>query len=85
MDCQTVSIKEIMNHPNKSLSARDYLRGHIFKRIKRTVSDYIISVVTNKVSIGGHCGLCGNWVNNILLPSYWRITICQECIDKAND
>lgn len=29
--------------------------------------------------IGGHCGCCGKWVQNCIVPKDWAITICDEC------
>lgn len=51
----------------------------MFKRIKRALDEYIITLVSNRVAIGGHCGLCGKWVKDVLVPVYWRITICEDC------
>ena len=28
---------------------------------------------------GGHCGCCGAWMNNEILPKDWPWGICSEC------
>ena len=34
----------------------------------------------SELRIGGHCGCCGMWVKNEILPRDWAITICKECL-----
>lgn len=33
-----------------------------------------------RLQIGGHCGCCGAWVSDKILPKYWAITLCKECL-----
>ena len=49
------------------------------KRLRRAIEHWIIKIVCAHVSIGGRCGLCGTWVPDILVPTYWRVTVCQKC------
>lgn len=51
--------------------------------IKSRLRDYIIRVVIDSVVIGGNCGCCGKWVNNCLVPSYWRVALCDECLNET--
>lgn len=54
----------------------------MFKLILRVVKDWIAEVVCETVAIGGHCGLCGKWIADCLVPTYWRVVVCQGCIDE---
>jgi hypothetical protein len=36
----------------------------------------------SELQVGGHCGLCGNWVDNEILPKDWNVTICKICLEK---
>jgi hypothetical protein len=55
----------------------------MLNRLKWKIKERIIMLICDHVAIGGRCGGCGKWVDNELLPRYWRVTICQECIDDA--
>jgi hypothetical protein len=33
----------------------------------------------DEVQAGGHCGLCGAWVPDHVLPKSWPWTICKKC------
>jgi len=54
-------------------------------RIKRWFANLIVGIVLEGISVGGNCGCCGNWVEYALVPSCWRVTICKECIEEANN
>ena len=43
------------------------------------IREWLVEQVLRWGAIGGHCGLCGKWVERCLVPSYWRITICDSC------
>lgn len=32
-----------------------------------------------ELQCGGHCGLCGSWVPNEVLPKAWAWTLCEKC------
>ena len=36
----------------------------------------------DELVIGGHCGLCGNWMANDIFPEIWPWGICKECVEK---
>ena len=54
--------------------------------------DWLYRILAKKLSpfiaptlvTGGHCGLCGKWVENEVFyqPYDWRITICKECANS---
>lgn len=48
-------------------------------RITWRIKDWIVGIVCGWVVVGGHCGICGEWVSDCLVPAYWRITICNKC------
>lgn len=29
--------------------------------------------------LGGHCGICGAWIPNIVVEKYWAIGVCDNC------
>ena len=37
------------------------------------------------LQIGGHCGCCGNWIPNIILPKEWPWDLCKICNVKEFD
>jgi len=39
----------------------------------------IIKIVMENLVIGGHCGLCGEWVDKAIVPMDCRWTICPKC------
>lgn len=55
------------------------------KRLSWRVKEWIISIVCSYVKIGGRCGICGKWEQDCLTPSYWRVTICKECVETAEE
>lgn len=51
--------------------------------MKTWVREWFISFILRWIAIGGHCGYCGRWVPDCLVASYWRVTICDECVALA--
>jgi hypothetical protein len=49
--------------------------GWLIKRIK----DKYLLWRLDELQIGGHCGLCGKWVSDEILPKEWAITLCDQC------
>ena len=45
----------------------------------RWLREWIALVVIQELQIGGHCGLCGKWVPDVLVHRYWAVTICCQC------
>lgn len=43
--------------------------------LARMLAPYLIL----EIQIGGHCGLCGKWVPNVLVERDWSWTLCDEC------
>jgi hypothetical protein len=49
---------------------------------------FILTEFWKYFDIGGHCGLCGKWVETEVVSKQGRVTVCDECIDwkaKPND
>lgn len=55
----------------------------MFKWFGRKIRHYIVDIICHYVVIGGNCGCCGKWINDCVVPSYWRISICEKCIDES--
>ena len=47
--------------------------------MKNWLRELIVDIVIQNITIGGHCGLCGTWVERAIVPVYWRWTICEKC------
>jgi len=41
--------------------------------------DILEPEIIDNLQIGGHCGLCGKWVPDEILPKSWAITLCSKC------
>ncbi len=48
--------------------------------MKIWIRDWLIDFILCHIVIGGHCGCCGAWVDDCLVASYWRVTLCDKCI-----
>jgi len=31
------------------------------------------------LQIGGHCGICGRWIKDVIVQKSWAVTICDNC------
>ena len=51
---------------------------------ERFVCESCVSYLESIV-VGARCGLCGKWMEHELVPRYWRVSICEECIEEAED
>jgi hypothetical protein len=49
----------------------------IKNKIKSILNDYGYYQVDDLVT-GCHCGLCGKWISDQIVPKYWRWGICKE-------
>ena len=48
-------------------------------KLRYAYKTWILNQFHKYFSIGGHCGLCGKWVNNHITDKGWEITRCEEC------
>ncbi len=35
------------------------------------------------LQVGANCGLCGDWMQDAIVPSYWAWDICKDCLGEA--
>ena len=61
------------------------LKDRIFKEFDERWHKFIFSQfekhhLYDRLQVGGHCGCCGAWVPDKILPKYWAITLCEECL-----
>lgn len=49
------------------------------KWIKRKLTMFLIDLLTGYFVCGAHCGCCGVWIPNSIVPYYWRIDVCDKC------
>lgn len=60
---------------NKSNPPLKRIVRRFWRWIKRKLDLWHI----DELKIGAHCGLCGKWVENEIIPKEWPITVCDEC------
>lgn len=36
------------------------------------------------LQIGGHCGLCGHWIPDIIIEKAWSWSICKICLEEVD-
>jgi len=37
------------------------------------------------LQVGGHCGICGKWVSDVLVERSWSWTLCEVCKNVTED
>ena len=53
----------------------------LIKRRLHKVGWYKLS----ELVVGGHCGLCGAWIEDGIFPCWWRVGICKNCIKESEE
>jgi len=43
------------------------------------LKNWIIELICKHIQAGGHCGLCGDWIDYELFPVSWPFGVCQKC------
>lgn len=56
------------------------MRTKIREWVKRIFDLYDIEDLT----IGGHCGCCGEWIADEIFEKEWPWGLCQGCISSVN-
>lgn len=51
--------------------------------VRKWLSRFIVSTVLREIQVGGHCGLCGKWVERCLTDVVWGVTYCAECMSNG--
>lgn len=54
----------------------------MLEELKWKYQAWILKQFKKYYVIGGHCGLCGKWVDNVIVDKDWKVTICEECGSK---
>lgn len=52
--------------------------NRIKRWIRERLTSFICDTVAEHMVVGGHCGLCGKWVSDVLLPRDWQWTACAH-------
>jgi hypothetical protein len=55
------------------------------KQMIRWIKEFIINTVTDELVVGGHCGLCGKWLDKDIVHRAYRLTVCPRCKGEEND
>lgn len=52
-----------------------YIWNRLWNRLAKKLAPYSILYL----QVGGHCGICGKWVSNVIVERVWAWTLCEEC------
>ena len=55
----------------------------MLEELKWKYQEWILKQFKKYYTVGGHCGLCGKWVDNAIVDKDWEITVCEECGSKT--
>ena len=53
--------------------------------LRNKIAMWLTELLVNYLVIGAHCGCCGAWIKDSIVPYYWRIDICNNCKEEANE
>jgi hypothetical protein len=48
-------------------------------KIRKWIKKYFNLYDISDLQIGGHCGFCGKWIDNVITPKSWSVTLCEKC------
>lgn len=54
------------------------------ERFARWLYKLLEGQIIDNLQIGGHCGCCGKWVPDVILPKIWAITLCERCSNRSS-
>lgn len=57
----------------------------MLKKLKTKFFIWLADELFQLVRVGGHCGLCGKWIPDRVVPSWWRWVLCDDCINDGID
>ena len=52
------------------------------ERIFEWLAEKLAPYLMLELQIGGHCGLCGKWVPDVIVERRWSWTICPKCASQ---
>lgn len=55
------------------------MRDLLYRCFLYLFGEIIIAHVLKNIQIGGHCGLCGDWIDIVLANQSWPIVVCRKC------
>ena len=55
------------------------MKNKIRDWVKRKLDLYDIEDLT----VGGHCGLCGSWIEKEIFPKEWPYGVCSKCLEEG--
>jgi len=50
-----------------------------FEWIYRWLAERLAPYLILYLQVGGHCGLCGKWVPDVIVERGWSWTLCDKC------
>jgi len=58
---------------------------------KMKIKDKFINLIKRKfdlydiedLEVGGHCGLCGDWMPKEIVPKYFQWSLCDKCMTSS--
>ena len=56
----------------------------MIRKIELMYQNWIVGQFLKYYAIGGHCGLCGKWVEGSIVGKTSRVTICDKCADLSD-
>lgn len=52
--------------------------GNWYGVIRHWWEGFILGQWEKYFQVGGHCGLCGKWIPDAVVPKSWAITMCYD-------
>ena len=49
-------------------------------KLRRYIKEKFGLYDIEELQTGGHCGCCGAWIADTIVPKWWAIDICQRCL-----
>ena len=53
----------------------------MFNKIKKWIKNRFNLYSIEDLAVGGHCGICGSWIEEIIVPKIWPYSICEKCLN----
>ena len=52
---------------------------HLLEWIAYKLTYRISWYMPTYLEVGGHCGLCGKWIPDVLVHRDWSWSVCEKC------
>jgi len=53
----------------------------MIKYLRDKVKGWLGLYDVEDLAIGGHCGCCGDYVEDCIVDKHWQVTLCKKCIE----